>query len=90
MLDKIYILIALVVGIIVTIFMLIGDYTAKEWAYTTFWCIVAYLFVGMIVRRYLKKNVFVNKNNDDIIGENQENHENPEDLKNFENDFNED
>ncbi len=62
MLDKIYIFVALIVGISVSVVMLLGDYTAKEWATTTFWCIIIYLVIGQFFKIFLKKKVFVEKN----------------------------
>ncbi len=58
MLDKLYILIALIVGICITIVMIVNDFSAVQWANTTFWLMVGYLFVGLILRNYLKKKVF--------------------------------
>ncbi len=71
MIDKIYILIALVVAIIITIIMLLGDYTAVEWATTTFWAILIYLVIGLVLRNYLKTKVFVQNKNDEKIDTNE-------------------
>ncbi len=71
MLDKIYIFLALVVGIAVSIIMLIGDYTAKEWATTTFWCILIYLVIGLFLRSFLKKKVFARQEEQEIQTEEQ-------------------
>lgn len=79
MLDKIYIFIALVVGIIITIVMLLGEYTAIEWATATFWSIVAYLLIGLVLRMYLKKKVFYEPLEPIIDDESDENDENEED-----------
>ncbi len=80
MLDKIYIFLALVVGITVSIIMLIGDYTAKEWATTTFWCILIYLIIGLILRNYLKKKVFAKQEQEILIDKQIEKDEITEDV----------
>ncbi|MFV0519761.1 MAG: hypothetical protein ACK5LY_05740 [Lachnospirales bacterium] len=61
MLDKIYIFIALIVGIVTTIVLIAKGASAADWAGATFWAMICYLIVGLILRNYLKKNVFIEK-----------------------------
>ncbi len=58
MLDKLYILVALIVGICITVVMIVGGFSAAQWASTTFWLMISYLFIGLILRSYLKRKVF--------------------------------
>ncbi|MDR1532719.1 MAG: hypothetical protein LBS62_11170 [Clostridiales bacterium] len=61
MLDKIHIYVCIIAAVVITVVSILGRLSLRDMAVRLIIAIIAFYVIGLIVRAYLKKNVFVEK-----------------------------